>query len=273
MHNNIDLKKYKRIFAFGCSFTAYGWPTWADIIAVEAKTIRTEPYGSQYFNYGVSGLGNLGIMARIAEANARYRFNQDDLVMVMWSTYSREDRWLNDGWYAMGNVWNSPYPDEWVKDFCDPVGHMIRDHAIINHTNKMLKESKADSLILRSVPFKHSDTIELDDPERIETLSLLYQREYDDLPMSLYDFLGRDWSRDTVPFINHTGKLHNDSHSKPIVYYDYLEACGIELSKSTYEYALDSTNLLARCKTHHDIRNTFELPNRNLLSKNFHPLL
>lgn len=265
MYKNIDLKKYKRIFAFGCSFTSYRWPTWADIIAVEAKT--------EYYNYGVSGLGNLGIMCKIVEANARYKFNEDDLVMVMWSTYSREDRWFNGSWYSMGNVWNSPYPDSWVRDFCDPVGHMIRDHAIINQTNRMLKQSSCGSIILRSVPFKYTDFTELQDIEKLTTLSMLYQREYDDLPMSLYDFLGRDWSSDYVPYLDGPGNMHNDSHSKPIVYFDYLESCGLEFSKQTHDYALSNTSLLAHCKTYKDIRNNFEQPIRNLLSKNFQPLL
>lgn len=265
MNKNIDLKKYKRIFTFGCSFTAYGWPTWADIIAVEANT--------QYYNYGLAGMGNLGIMARITEANARYKFNENDLVAVMWSTYSREDRWLNGGWFAMGNVWNSPYPKSWVKEYCDPVGHMIRDHAIINQTNKVLRESTADALILRSVPFKYTDAFDMEDENRIATLSTLYQREYDELPMSLYDFLGRDWSRDHVEFIDSTGNVRKDSHCKPMIYYDYLEACGVQLSKTTYDYAYSNTKLLEQCRTQKDIHRCFDHPIRNLLSDNFQPLL
>ena len=47
--NNIDIKKYKRFFAFGCSFTRYEWITWADIIAYHIK---------ESYNYGRSGGGN-----------------------------------------------------------------------------------------------------------------------------------------------------------------------------------------------------------------------
>lgn len=264
MYKNIDLKKYKRIFAFGCSFTAYRWPTWADIIAVEANT--------EYYNYGLAGLGNLGIMCKISEANAMHKFNEDDLVMVLWSTYSREDRWFNGSWYPMGNVWNSPYPDSWVKEYCDPLGHLIRDHAIISQTNRMLKDSKSDSIILRSVPFKHSDAMGIDDVDRMTILSHLYQRDYDELPMSLYDFIGCDWSRDVVPYIDN-GNMHNDSHCKPIVYYNFLEASGLNLSESTYDYAYTATQSLLHCKTNKEISLMFEQPVRDLLTKNFKPLL
>jgi hypothetical protein len=261
----INLKKYKRIFAFGCSFTAYKWPTWADIIAVETK--------ADYYNHAMGGMGNLGIMARVTEANARYKFNDTDLVMIMWSTYSREDRWINGNWFAMGNVWNSPYPDDWVKEYCDPIGHLIRDHAIINQTNKMLKESKAGTVILRSVPFNYSEGLKADRPDIVRTLSVLYQREYDELPMSLYDFVGRAWSRDPVTYINYDGQPQTDPHPKPITYYDYLEACGLEFNIITKDYATVTTAILSQCNTLLNIEQNFDQSIRNLLSSDYLPLL
>lgn len=261
----IDLKKYKRVFAFGCSFTAYKWPTWADLIAVETK--------ADYYNFGVAGIGNMGIMARVTEANARYKFNEDDLVMIMWSTFSREDRWINGRWFTQGNVWHSQYPKDWVKEYCDPIGYMIRDHAIINATNKLLQQSNCGTILLRSVPFKYTDLGEIDNTKEITTLSLLYQVEYDNMPMSLYDYLGRDWIHETVPYVNHDSQVHDDPHPRTTAYYNYLESCGLEFTKSTKTYA-DYTNVvLSQCKTVNDIKAAFDQPIRNLLSKNFRKLL
>jgi hypothetical protein len=262
---NIDLKKYKRIFAFGCSFTAYRWPTWADIIAVETK--------ADYYNYGVAGIGNLGIMARVTEANARYKFNDTDLVMIMWSTFSREDRWVNNQWFAQGNVWNSQYPKDWIKEYCDPIGYMIRDHAIINATNKLLQQTNCGTLLLRSVPFKYTDVGAIDNTPEITTLSMLYQIEYDNMPMSLYDYLGRDWGRDPVTYINHDGQPHPDPHPKTTVYYDYLTQCGLEFSKTTNDYADHCTMILSQCKNLRNIKQSFDQPIRNLLSREYLPLL
>jgi hypothetical protein len=261
----INLKKYKRIFAFGCSFTAYKWPTWADIIAVETK--------ADYYNHAMAGMGNLGIMARVTEANARYKFNDTDLVMIMWTTFSREDRWVNGGWFAQGNAWNSQYPKDWVKEYCDPTGHMIRDHAIISITNKLLQQSNCGTLLLRSVPFKYTDFGKVDDIEITRTLSTLYQKEYDNMPMSLYDFMGRDWSRDPVTYINHDGQPHADPHPKPITYYDYLEACGLEFNIITKNYATVTTNILSQCNTLLNIKQKFDQSIRNLMSSDYLPLL
>ena len=49
-----EFKKYKRVFAFGCSFTCYRWPTWADLIGKQCE-------GAEFRNYGKSGAGNLFI--------------------------------------------------------------------------------------------------------------------------------------------------------------------------------------------------------------------
>ena len=80
-----DLKKYKRIFAFGCSFTSYLYPTWADIIY---KSMNPDV---EFYNLGKSGGGNLFISHRIVEANKKYEFTENDLVVVMWSTHARID--------------------------------------------------------------------------------------------------------------------------------------------------------------------------------------
>jgi hypothetical protein len=261
----INLKKYKRIFAFGCSFTAYKWPTWADIIAVETK--------ADYYNHAMAGMGNLGIMARVTEANARYKFNDTDLVMIMWTTFSREDRWVNGGWFAQGNAWNSQYPKDWVKEYCDPTGHMIRDHAIISITNKLLQQSNCGTLLLRSVPFKYTDFGKVDDIEITRTLSTLYQKEYDNMPMSLYDFVGRRWDCDPVPYIGPNGEMNNDPHPKPTTYLKFLESAGLEFSDSTIQYVISATDRLATCKTVRDIQLNFQKPISNLLSNDFKPLI
>ena len=40
----------KRLITFGCSFTDYSWPTWADIIALDREV--------EYENWAIGGGGN-----------------------------------------------------------------------------------------------------------------------------------------------------------------------------------------------------------------------
>ena len=78
------MKKYNRFFAFGCSYTDYYWPTWANIIA------RDTGLPSQ--NWGYSGVGNIYIHHKMVEAKIKQSINDDDLVIVNWSSWHREDR-------------------------------------------------------------------------------------------------------------------------------------------------------------------------------------
>ncbi len=141
----IDFKKYKRFFAFGCSMTSYGWPTWADIIAQEI---------SESYNYAQSGGGNLFIASQIAEANTRHKFNETDLVMVMWSSIAREDRWLNGKWLTPGNIYTQDfYNQKFIEEFVDNKGMLIRDMAIITMCKGMLDNLKIDYHMMSMAPF------------------------------------------------------------------------------------------------------------------------
>lgn len=140
----IDFKKYKRFFAFGCSLTSYYWPTWADIIAKEIP---------ESYNYGQSGGGNLFIASQVAEANVRYKFNKDDLVMIMWSSISREDRWLHGTWLTPGNIYTQNYYDDnFIKKFSDSKGYLIRDLSIITMCKGMLDNTGVDYHMLNMAP-------------------------------------------------------------------------------------------------------------------------
>jgi hypothetical protein len=70
----------KRLFTFGCSYTSYSYPTWADIIGNGFKTYR---------NFGRAGACNTYIMNRFVEMNNKYQFNEDDMVFVMFTGFSR----------------------------------------------------------------------------------------------------------------------------------------------------------------------------------------
>jgi hypothetical protein len=85
------------IHAFGCSFTNYLWPSWADIIN------QVEPCT----NYGRSGVGNKAIFTRVMAAVIQDRIQPGDRVIVQWSGHTRYDLWLSPKkWLQRGNVWN-----------------------------------------------------------------------------------------------------------------------------------------------------------------------
>lgn len=58
-----------RLFTFGCSFTNYMWPTWADILAIEFDSYR---------NWGRIGAGNHFIFYSLLECINRNEITADD---------------------------------------------------------------------------------------------------------------------------------------------------------------------------------------------------
>lgn len=107
-----------RLFVFGCSYTFFMWPTWADLLSVEYD---------YYENWAWVGIGNRAIAERVAEAHAKHNFTKDDTVIVQWSTTLRHD-WHNEhavnsesGWQTNGNVFSPKnikfYDESWYRKF------------------------------------------------------------------------------------------------------------------------------------------------------------
>jgi len=230
---NTDLSKYKRLFTFGCSFTSYEWPMWSDVMASQMPN-------ATHINLGQAGSGNQLIAIRIAEANARYKFTKDDLVMVLWSTVCREDRYTDDHWWCVGNTFSNSsklYTEKFTRKYCDPKGYLIRDLALIAMSEDYLKAAPCDALTMISVPFTHQQ--DLDDPSVHVVLEL-----YDDLirsyrPNMLDNLWGGVWQD------GHKG----DYHPTPLQWLTYLKSIKMPISKEAEAFANEAEQKLAMCSS------------------------
>jgi len=122
-----------RLFTFGCSFTRFVCPTWADILGKEFDFFE---------NWGRPGSGNQYIFNSLIECNKRNKFTPNDTIIIVWSTTLREDRYIQQkgGWIGDGNIhWSSIYPSAWKKEFVCDRGALIRDLATISATIDLLK--------------------------------------------------------------------------------------------------------------------------------------
>jgi hypothetical protein len=231
---NIDLTKYKRLFTFGCSFTNYRFPTWAHILS------KSMHEGCEFHNLGRGSGGNLFIANRITEANKKFKFNEDDLVVVMWSTLCREDRFVNDNWLLAGNIFTQGYyPDSFVKEFSDPVGYLIRDLSLIELSKTYLDALPCDNYLMLSVPFNHQVYVET---EKTTEIMSTYTDLIESFPPSLFDLeMNNKWT-DDVSYIGNENVIQIDYHPTPINYYNYLTKLGFELNEVAKQYAIDSEN-------------------------------
>lgn len=106
----------KRFFYSGCSFTQYGYPTWGDIIAYDLITTGKIDYS---VNLARGGACNYYIYHSFLNADAKYKFTDNDIMGVCWTTpwrhsllckYSKNPNDNNEyvSWQTYGNVLNHP---------------------------------------------------------------------------------------------------------------------------------------------------------------------
>ena len=151
------MENYKRFFAFGCSFTKYKWPTWADILGKSFK---------ERHNYGYEGVGNFYIFKTIMEAITAHKINGDDLVIVQWSGLTREDRYIKGKWMCNGNIFTSKiYDKNFLENYTDVEHFIFRDITLIAAAYELLEKTKCKFIFTSMSPIfeyenKENNTIQ-----------------------------------------------------------------------------------------------------------------
>lgn len=186
----------KRLFTFGCSFTYYRWPTWADIMALEYD---------QYQNWGANGSGNHYILYSLVEAIAREKITVQDTVAIMWTSVGREDRFVQGKWMLHGSIYYSPLPKDYIDNFTDPTGFFLTNLTVIDAVKKILDSIGCRYHFFSVLPFEKVDDsfLELVFSLRKNVESQvrdLYKDTLDKIKPSVYEkIFNNDWhSRDHV---------------------------------------------------------------------------
>lgn len=256
----LDLSKYNRFFAFGCSYTSFALPTWADIVAAEM------PH-AEYYNFGQGGSGNLLISNRVAQANLKYKFNENDLVIVMFTSISREDRYINGTWHTMGNIYNQPYYDKsFVKNYCDPFGFLIRDAALIEMTQTYLQSSPCKALFFSMVDMSLMAGL-LSETEPLEAplpLMLKFKQIFGDT-MKFPCVISKDTYFE-LSLLDKSHKPRLDGHPLASVYLEFLKNSDFPITNKGIGYVDDVMDKISKLKYWDDILTVFpELDQRRAI--------
>lgn len=238
--NTIDFKKYKRFFSFGCSFTEYFWPTWADIISWEIP---------ENYNYGKCGGGNGFIFHSIIEANQRFKFCPTDLVIVFWTNIAREDRYINKRWMVVGNIYTQNfYSPEVVKQIADDRGYLIRDLGYITATKYILDNCGCDYDYLTMVPINQPDSYsnsKINDTDVTDLYSSITQTLKPSIFEKVFNFKWHSLPKLKSKFWENFD-VSNDYHPTPEQYYTYLTTVypQIKFSDSTIDNLKKESGIL-----------------------------
>lgn len=242
----MDFKKYKRFFAFGCSMTRYRWPTWADIISQEIP---------EFHNYGKSGGGNLYISNSIVEANIKHKFNSNDLVIIMWSSTTREDRYKN-GWKTPGNILTQGEIDmEFVYKWYDERFYLIRDLGLIELTKNYLDSNPADSFMLSMSPFKEQKIEDNIKGDTTADIIDFYKETISNVKPNLCDTVFNGvWPQ--IPIKGYNGKGQTaDYHPSPEGHLEYVEKIfGIDsITDNMKNFATKYEKMVRQSSTFNDL--------------------
>lgn len=177
-----------KIFTFGCSFTRYYWPTWSDIMAFSNPDLEV-------INVGRIGIGNTRIFQRIQECHLNDTISDGDRIMVAWSGWKREDRYVYDAWNAGGKTSRNPdYGPEFTEKYCNPKFMAIKNASAIIAANQLYNITWNGSMgsYPKDIPSLYEDQI----PK---------VKSYDDIPFTRWN--GRS-----------TDDLHPDINTHAIYY-------------------------------------------------------
>lgn len=194
----------KRLFTFGCSYTSWTWPTWADMLIHEYKQRGLEGY-----NFGRCGAGNQYIFIKLIEADRKYKFTEEDTVIVEWTSMQREDRFANEKWHTPGSIYSqSIYTEEFIDKWADPVHYVFRDCSLVSSAKKMFNLAKVNYVDFSMSTFKYLD-------------SNNYSLQFDDVNRVL-DFYGESIDT-TLPsmleYLNLHRRTKEERDSRPVTYW------------------------------------------------------
>lgn len=215
-----------RLFTFGCSFTSYFWPTWADILGKEFD---------YYENWGRRGAGNFYIGQSISEASIRRNFSSDDTIMVMWSNCLREDRYIDNKWKHFTATIFKEYPEI----SCER-GFVIRDLYYMHMAKNFLDHigCKYYMMSIMNFSLKNGGSIKIKN-SKIKDVSNLYLDTLNIIKPSVHEVIFKyDWYN--------TGR--KDSHPIPLEHLEYIQKILPEftLKQSTIEWVKQSNDAVLR---------------------------
>lgn len=234
---------YDRLFTFGCSFTSWHYPTWADILG--------QDFNDKYRNLGMCAAGNEFIFHRLIEAHAREKITKNDLVIVCWTNFAREDRYLqNKGWATAGNIFTQDlYDKEWVKKWFDLRGALIKTSGFIASATEVLERIGCKYLFISMMPMSQLDEYKkIFVGEEFNDVFNCYAQYYSKIKPSITETLwgrGEFSSKNPVKFyFTEGGNLIKDNHPSPNEHMMYLnkvvlKEINMELSQRAINWTLE----------------------------------
>ena len=149
------------------------------------------------------------------EADQRHHFGAGDTVIVCWTSFTRDDRYVDGRWHTLGNMFACPiYNTEYLKTHVDERGYLMRDLAYIKAVKTLLQARP-------EVNWKFLSMVEImarPAPDDDVSLHRDVMRLYSDVLDSVLP------GYDKTVFVGNWPKPGPDPHPSPAEHLAYLDA-------------------------------------------------
>lgn len=240
---------YNRFFSFGCSYTQHIWPTWADIIAIDLDI--------PYQNWGRSGAGNQFISSKLIECDQFNSLNKDDLVIVLWTGWNREDRYYNNCWQCYGTIFNNAFFDKsFIEKYWSLENDLIRNSTLITLVSRAFKDIIKYQAYSMDPQFENSWTNRFN-LKKIEEPMEKIKKSYLTKELDLEIFAENGYN------INPFDGCVNESHPDVLVHLSFVKnkiypKLNLELKSSTIDLINDYYNNVKSICKYTDSRNEMQ---------------
>lgn len=193
----------KRFFAFGCSYTRYFYPTWANIVGSNFD---------EFYNYGQAGAGNRYIFNAVIEANIIHKFTKDDVIFIQWSGVERAEMYVEKAWKIQIHQ-NKDYMLNW-SHFGDKLLELMNYASILKNWFT-ISEIEHKFLILVNVDDDFNTFAKENGNEIVD----FYKDTIDCINPGIHNTLPVNRDRP----VTIAGRKIYDGHHFPWEHYDYVE--------------------------------------------------
>jgi hypothetical protein len=197
----------------------------------------------------------------LMQADEFFKFNEDDLIIICWTSITREDRFIGDVWQTHGNIYTQDfYSNEFIKKYVDPLHCQLRDFASMKAAYEFLTAKKCQFHQLKMMEFESLDQYRPTDHKT--TLVNAYTSYMNRIASSFYEVLWNgDLENKRRTLREEISSAYNDYHPHITEHLIYLERVfGPIVSPSTKKLVTDTHNqtisLIRKDKNHCEGLNT-----------------
>ena len=203
-----NISEYERFFAFGCSFTDYRWPTWADIIGNQIDL---------YYNFGGAAHSNSLIARSVIRANLLHNFTENDLIIIQWTDILRDEYYTNGIFRGTGNILHNTIFDTEIELENMAAAYYQRDYEYISMIN--------ENLILKNLEFNFismSRFLSAESSLPFDVNQISPYRKFQSVPNFLEECFQGDWNNSNSVQIYDGKETIVDRHPDCVEHLDFV---------------------------------------------------